>query len=138
MLRTTLLHPVILHALASAGHGSMILIADGNYPLATGAHPAAERVYLNLSPGVVGVTAVLEAILTAIPVEAAQVMRPAEGREPDIFADFRQLLPSLTLQGLERFAFYEQARGRDVALAVATGEQRLYANILLTIGVRTP
>jgi len=34
------------------------------------------------------------------------------------------MLPGLDLQGLDRYAFYEQARGRDVALAVATGDQR--------------
>jgi L-fucose mutarotase len=138
MLRTTLLHPGILHALASAGHGSTVLIADGNYPLATGVHEAAARVYLNLAPGVVPVTTVLETLITAIPVEAAQVMSPADGSEPPIFADFRRLLPSLILEGLDRFAFYERARRRDTALAIATGDQRLYANILLTIGVRPP
>jgi hypothetical protein len=30
------------------------------------------------------------------------------------------------------------ASGRDVALAVSTGDQRIYANLLLTIGVRLP
>ena len=136
MLRTTLLHPTMLHALASSGHGGMILIADGNYPLATSSHPNAERVYLNLSPGVIPVTTVLEALLTAIPVEAVHVMQPHDGSEPEIFTEFRRLLPTHTLVGLERFAFYERARSRDVSLAIATGEQRLYANILLTIGVR--
>ncbi|GAC1399778.1 MAG: RbsD/FucU family protein [Chloroflexota bacterium] len=136
MLRTTLLHPGILHALATSGHGGIVLIADGNYPLASGAPPAAERVYLNLSPGLVSVTSVLDALLTAIPVEAAHVMAPADGSEPAIFTDFRRLLPSLSLQGLERFAFYDYARGPHVALAIATGDMRLYANILLTIGVR--
>jgi len=74
MLRTTLLHPQILHALAAAGHGTMVLIADGNYPLTTGSRPDAERVYLNLAPGVVGVAQVLETMLTAIPVEAMHGM----------------------------------------------------------------
>ena len=31
--------------------------------------------------------------------------------------------------------FYAAGRGQDVALTIATGEQRLYANPLLTIGV---
>ena len=30
------------------------------------------------------------------------------------------------------------ARGPDLALAIATGEQRIYANVLLTIGVVMP
>jgi L-fucose mutarotase len=39
---------------------------------------------------------------------------------------------------LERFAFYDVARSPNVALVIATGEQRIYANILLTIGVVPP
>jgi L-fucose mutarotase len=42
------------------------------------------------------------------------------------------------LRTTPRLAFYTRARGSDVALASAIGDQRLYANILLTIGVRPP
>ena len=35
MLKTNLLHPEILSALGSNGHGSMLLIADGNFPFST-------------------------------------------------------------------------------------------------------
>lgn len=138
MLRSKLLHPTLLAALGKAGHGSKVLIADGNYPFTTGSNPAAEHVFLNLMPGMVKVTDVLEALLTAIPVEAAEVMATADGSEPGIWAEFRALMPDLSLKPLERFAFYEAARGRDVALVVATGEQRIYANVLLTIGVVMP
>ena len=73
------------------------------------------------------------------PVEAAHVMGPDDGSEPDIYPDFRRLLgPELPLQRMGRFEFYDQARGPDLALAIATGEQRIYANILLTIGVVPP
>jgi L-fucose mutarotase len=138
MLKSKLLHPTLLNALASSGHGGMVLIADGNYPFSTRSNPRAKRVYLNLMPGVVLVTQALEAVLSAIPVEAAQVMRPDDGSEPGIYADFRRMLPTITLEPLERFAFYERAREPEVALVVATGDQRLYANILLTIGVVPP
>ena len=40
MLKTRLLHPQILEALGEAGHGARVLIADGNYPLATQSNPA--------------------------------------------------------------------------------------------------
>jgi L-fucose mutarotase len=63
-------------------------------------------------------------------------MRPNDGSEPGIFTEFRKLLPALQLQPVERFAFYGMARGIDVGLVIATGEARVYANILLTIGVR--
>ena len=138
MLTYQLLHPEILAALGAAGHGATVLIADGNYPLATRSHPAARRVYLNLAPGLLTVTDVLRAVAGATPIEAAHVMLPDSGEEPPIFAEFRALLPGLELQPLGRFPFYEAARGPDLALAIATGERRIYANILLTIGVVPP
>jgi L-fucose mutarotase len=66
------------------------------------------------------------------------VMVPDDRSDQPIFADFRQLLPKeLELTKVTRFAFYERARSSDTALVIATGEQRIYANLLLTIGVRT-
>jgi L-fucose mutarotase len=138
MLKTRLLHPQILEALGEAGHGAQVLIADGNYPLLTRSNPAAHRVYLNLAPGQLTVTDVLAVLADAIPIEAAHVMGPDNGDEPGIYADFRGLLPETPLQRLGRFEFYDMARGPDLALAIATGEQRIYANILLTIGVVMP
>lgn len=138
MLTTRLLHPEILAALGEAGHGATVLIADGNYPLVTRSNPAARRVYLNLEPGKLTVTDVLDVIAGAIPVEAAHVMGPDDGSEPSIYADFRRLLPGTDLTRLGRFEFYDMARDKDCALAVSTGEQRIYANILLTIGVVKP
>lgn len=135
MLKTRLLHPGILAALGEAGHGAQVLIADGNYPLLTRSSGEARRVYLNLAPGLVTVTDVLKVLVDTIPIEAAHVMVPDTGEEPGIFAEFRELLPDLPLEALGRLAFYEAARGPDVALAISTGEQRIYANLLLTIGV---
>jgi L-fucose mutarotase len=138
MLTYPLLHPGILAALGEAGHGAQVLIADGNYPLITRSSPACRRVYLNLAPDMLRVTDVLKTLVGAIPIESAHVMVPDDGSEPAIFAEFRQLLPGMQLQVYERFAFYDIARGPDLALAIATGERRIYANILLTIGVVPP
>ena len=138
MLKTTLLHPEILFALGSAGHGSQVLISDGNYPHATKSNPGAEHVYLNLCPGVLTVTDVLRVLVDAVPIETAQVMATADGSEPQIWGEFRELLPQNPLEPLERFDFYDAASTPDVALVIATGEQRIYANLLLTIGVVPP
>ena len=139
MLRSNLLHPEILRALGGAGHGSKVLIADGNYPFGTGGPPEATRVYLNLAPGVLNAVEVLKVLVTAIPIEAAEVMVPAGGPEPAIFAEFRKVLgKDVPLQPLGRFEFYDAARHRSTTLVLATGEQRIYANILLTIGVVPP
>ena len=138
MLKTRLLHPEILQALGEAGHGAQVLIADGNYPLLTRSHGAARRVYLNIAPGHVTVTDVLAVLVDAIPIEAAHVMTPDSGEEPGIFVDFRRLLPDTPLQVHGRWDFYDMARGPDLALAISTGDQRIYANLLLTIGVVMP
>ena len=66
---------------------------------------------------------------------AAQVMQPADGSEPPIFAEFRERLPGLRLETLDRYAFYDACCEPDVRLAISTGEQRVFANILLTVGV---
>ena len=148
MLNFPLLHPDMLRVLGRAGHGSQVLIADGNYPFRTTLGPNAELVSLNLSPGIVSATDVLAALVSAVPIEAAAVMATAtEGPyamadDPPIWREFRDILAASgftePMQQIERFAFYEAGRGRDVALAVATGEQRIYANVLLTIGVIKP
>ncbi len=138
MLTTTLLHPEILRALGRAGHGSQVLIADGNYPFSTGSPATAEKVYLNLKPGMVKVTDVLEALVESIPIEMATVMVPEDRADQPIFREFRKLLPAqLNLTKIGRFDFYDRARSSDTALVIATGEQRIYANLLLTVGVRT-
>lgn len=138
MLKTRLIHPHILEALAAAGHGSKVLIADGNYPASTQLGENAELVYLNLAPGKLSVTEVLDILLTAIPIEDAAVMEPDEGPEPAIFQEFRSLLPNVELTKFSRFEFYEEASGPDTCLQIVTGEQRVYANILLTLGVVAP
>jgi len=145
MLKTPVLHPQILGALGRAGHSSKILIADGNYPFQTKKGPNAEMVFLNFAPGQMNVTDVLIGIANTVPIEMAEVMEPmrtgpyAMKNDPPIFEEFRKILKarnaSLDLTKVERFAFYEAAGTKDAALTIATGEQRIYANILLTIGV---
>lgn len=135
MLKTKLIHPGILAALGSMGHGSMVLIADGNYPFATHTNPIATHIYLNLRPGLVSVTDVLEAVVSVIPVESVHVMNPNDGGTPEIFAEFGSLLSGQELQRVERFTFYDLGRRSEVGLVIATGEARIYANIMLTVGV---
>ncbi len=135
MLKGSLIHPEILYSLASAGHGSRVLITDGNYPASTKEGTNANTVYLNLTPGIVKVTDVLKTLTTVIEVEEAYVMSPSSGEEPAIYKDFRELLPGVELQKLGRFEFYDLASSPDTCLQIVTADQRLYANILLTIGV---
>jgi L-fucose mutarotase len=144
VLKSHLLHPEILAALGRAGHGSKILIADGNYPASTTLGPNARLVHLNLAPGKITATEVLATLVTAIPVEQASVMDSlksgpnATKEDPEIWSEFRKLLTAAGISELtkiERMAFYEASKQPDVALVIQTGEQRIYGNLLLTIGV---
>ena len=139
MLKGKLLHPEILGILGKAGHGSKILIADGNYPFSTGSLPTTPKVYLNLSPGICTVTQILVALVDAIEIEAAEVIVTDDGSRPPIFTEFEKLLPdNLKLTERGRFNFYDLVKSSDTALVIASGEIRIYANLLLTVGVRLP
>lgn len=138
MLRHTLLHPQLLGTLAALGHGSKVLIADGNYPFLTGANPSAVRVFLNIRPGMLTVDQVVEPLLSAVPIESAAVMVPPDGTPIEAHDGYRELLgTAVPFEALGRFDFYDRSREPDVGLVVATADLRVYANLLLTIGVRT-
>ncbi len=137
MLRYDLLHPPLLEALATAGHGSKILIADGNYPFLTVKHPEARLIHLNISPGLLDVSQLLPVVQTAVNFEQATLMRPDDGSDVPAHLDYRQALGSdVAFDFVDRFAFYDLARSQDVGLIIATADQRLYANLMLTVGLR--
>ena len=148
MLKAQLIHPGILDVLGRAGHGAKVLIADGNYPASTTLGPNARLVNLNLAPGVVNCTQILEALVSAVPIEMASTMDYAKSgpyaleEDPPIWSKFRQILlragAPTEFEQIERFAFYEAAQAPEVCLTVASAGQRIYANLMLTIGVIKP
>jgi len=139
MLKTKLVHPVILNALGKAGHGSKVLLADGDYPVSTTKGPNAEVVHLNIYAGLVNCIQLLEVILSTILVENAAVMDVPQGDpEPDIWKLYREMLKKNLyddkLIKIDRFPFYNEISRPTTALIIQTGEVREYANLLLTIG----
>jgi L-fucose mutarotase len=136
MLKSALLHPQILEALGRSGHGSQVLIADGNYPFASRCGPQATKVYLNLAPGIVKATDVLRVLVDSIPIESAKLMQTPGNAKAPIHDEYVGLLPAgIEVKALERFAFYDAACSPATTLLIATGEIRRFANVLLTIGV---
>ena len=139
MLRSPLIHPPLLAALGAAGHGARVLIADANYSHSTNVYPGAALIHLNVRPGLVTVDQVLEPVVDLVPVESVTVMQPDDGSTPEAFGRYRELLGDrLPLQPLGRLEFYATCREADLAVCVATGDDRLYANVLLTVGYLTP
>ena len=131
-----LLSPDLLHVLASMGHGDEIVLADANFPAAT----HAKR--LIRLPGA-SAPAVLDAVLAVLPLDSfvthaaltMQVVGDASTVPPAV-AEFNTLLRQhghAEAGSLERFAFYERAA--QAFAVVATGEGRIYGNILLKKGV---
>ncbi len=146
MLKHQLLHPKITEVLARAGHHATILIADGNYPASTKKGPNAEVVSLALSPGLVNCTQVLEALLSAVVVDAVHTMGiPADDPyaqqgEPPLWAKYRETLVraglELELQPIQKWEFYEAVSTPDHVLTIQTAEQGLWGNVLLVMGCR--
>ena len=146
MLRHQLIHPKINEVLGRAGHHAKILIADGNYPSSSAIGPKAELVSMNLTPGVITCTQALEAILSAIPIEAANTMdyertgQYALAEDPPVWAQYRATMKAaglkFELQPIEKWAFYKAVATNDHVLTIQTADQQRFANLLLTVGVR--
>ena len=147
MLKHQLIHPKINEVLARAGHHAKILIADGHYPASTKRGPNAELVCLNLSPGIVTASQVLRAVLSAVPVDHVNTMGIptddpyARKGEPPVWNEFRQLVKAarlkLKLEPISKWDFYTAVESPDHVLTIQTGDQALWANVLLTMGCRT-
>ncbi len=133
-----IISPELMKVLMEMGHGDELVIADGNFPSESiGKHVIRCDGH--------GVPPLLDAVLKFFPLDtyaeqAVFLMEVVAGDtvKPVIWDDYRHLIKkydsNFTDFGfIERFAFYERARG---AFAVAaTSESALYANIILKKGV---
>ena len=146
MLKHLRIHPRINAVLGRAGHHATVLIADGNYPASAKKGPNAELVCLNLMPGVVTCAQALQAILSAVPVEAIRTMMYektgpyALHADPPVWEQYRATIRSagldLQLEPIEKWEFYRAVETVDHVLTIQTGDQQRYANVLLSLGVR--
>ena len=135
-----LLSADLLYVLQAMGHGDEIAIVDANYP-ANSAGPDVVRLDADA-------TRALDAVLSLLPLDTfvaeacwrMEVAGEADAEQP-IFAAFRAIVarregPQFKIGSLERFAFYERAR--HCFAIVATGERRLYGNVILKKGIVPP
>lgn len=133
-----IISPGLLVTLAEMGHGDELVIADANFPAQTMGRRVVRADGHGAAP-------VLGAILKLFPLDSfveapAAVMRRVD--KPDeaapVWTDFQLLLDGaegkhVTIERVERFAFYERAR--QAFAVVATGETALYGNIIIKKGV---
>ena len=134
-----LLSPELLKVLCEMGHGDEIVIADANFP----SNALGKRVIR--ADGISG-TAMLEAVLSVIPLDTysdpnmmlMQLVPSDEGKvNPVIWEEYKKIANRLDdnakVGNIERFAFYERAK--TAYAVIATGEEAIYANIILKKGV---
>ena len=98
------------------------------------------------SPPVHRIHTVLEAVLSAVPVEGVSTMMYetsgpyALTEDPPVWAEYRRTMAAagvkLALAPLEKWDFYAAVATDDHVLTIQTADQQRFANVLLTIGVR--
>ena len=133
--------PELLAAVYAMGHGDTIVLADGNFPSdGVSRRGAAEIIRADGHGG----AKMLEAVLTVVPLDTYAkenfvLMQVVAGDNvrPTIWEDYKKIAAakdSNVRAGFEeRFAFYERAK--KAYAIVATGEEAVYANIILKKGV---
>jgi L-fucose mutarotase len=134
-----LLGPELLSVLRAMGHGDEIAIVDANYPADADAR---RLVRMDGHEG----PRILDAILSVLPVDdfvEEAVFRPAvsddKSRIEPVMADYEAVLkryeerPIVALIGE---AFYN--RVKSAYAVVASGERRLYGNVIVRKGVIHP
>ncbi len=135
-----LLGPDFLATLRAMGHGDEIAIVDGNYP-------AVEHARRLVRADGHGVVAVLQAVLTVLPLDRAvpaALFRAGLNNDPaqkgDIHGQidslFTLMAPGMTVVPLSGEALYPRIRAAHAI--VATGEIAFFANVILRKGVIGP
>lgn len=147
MLKSKLIHPDILRIVGRCGHHAKILIADGNYPASSKIGPRAELICLQLMPGIPTVAQVLDGLLDAVPIDFVNTMGIdptdpyATAGDPPVWEVYRKVLANngskVHLEPIIKWEFYDAVTSDDHVLTIQTADQALWANLLLTVGVRT-
>ena len=130
--------PELMKIMLEMGHGDELLLCDGNYPK-VGCPERCVRM------DGYGIVEILDMILTFFPLDAyvehpVTLMAVVKGDpyKPEVWDAYRQIgqrheADGLREEAVEKPVFYE--KGRHCYVCVATGEQALYANVILKKGV---
>jgi L-fucose mutarotase len=124
----SIIPPDLLAILMAMGHGDQLVLADGNFPATSLARRLVRADGHRFFP------------LDTYVRQSAALMAVVPGDEArtDIWEEYTRILkhwePSFDgFEMLERFTFYDRAR--SAYAIVATSEQAIYANIIITKGL---
>lgn len=128
--------PDLIKALCAMGHGDEIVIGDANYPAETNGKQV-------IRMDGIGGEQLLDAILELIPLDTYSeynlfLMQTTNGDPtPEIWDKYEKVAlnkdPNAKIGYLERYEFYQ--RSRNAFAIIASGEEAIYANIIIKKGV---
>ncbi len=134
-----ILLPELLKILSEMGHGDEIVIADANFP----SENFGKRVVR--TDGING-TKMLDAVLSVFPLDTysdpnmvlMKLMDCDVGKiTPTIWNEYKETAQkhddNVRIGNIDRFEFYKRAK--EAYAVIATGEEAVYANIILKKGV---
>ncbi len=136
-----ILSPELLKVLCEMGHSDRLIIADGNFP----AESMGKNAIVVRADGH-GACEILDAILQVFPLDTyvekpvnlMQVMK-GDNVETPIWDEYEKIVAKYDERGgkaignIDRFDFYDESK--TAYAIIATGENAIYANIMLQKGV---
>lgn len=127
MLRTSeLLNPALVAALARAGHGDLVVVADPGLPIP----PGPEVVDLSLIPGVPSFQVTAHSVVQALHVERVVYATEASSTVAEsLIQEAAAGIPQSTVSHTELKALLPTA-----GVVIRTGECTPYANVVLVAG----
>jgi D-ribose pyranase len=132
MKKTPLLNIALSRAIASLGHGDILMIVDAGMPAPAGV----ELIDLALTHGVPDFLSVLNVVLTEMQVESHVLADEMLSKQPPALATVSSLQASGSL-GEQRLVSHEALKqlSRGARAIIRTGECQPYTNIALVAGV---
>ncbi|ALZ84792.1 ribose pyranase [Pseudomonas oryzihabitans] len=132
MKKTPLLNIALSQAVASLGHGDLVVIGDAGMPVP----PGTPLVDLAVTPGVPDFLSVLRALLSEMQVESHLLAEESLVAQPPALAELEHLTTEGAL-GTRRLVSHAEMKTlcRQARVQIRTGECQPYTNLILVAGV---
>lgn len=129
MKPNTILHPELAKALATLGHGDIVLVTDAGFPIPS----SANRIELGFFPGTVDVLEILRVLRQNMCVEAIAFDTEARDRNPKLYANLQEIFTGC---GCDFTVCNHPELVSEIApkakLIIRSGSFNAYANIAIT------
>ncbi len=121
-----------MQALSEIGHTHWLVLTDAGFPRPS----RAQFIDLSIGVNLPTVPQLLRLILEVCPMEAAIMSADAHRVSPAFVEEAQALLRPITIEAVAHDRFKELSQ--EAVLAVRTGDQHAYSNLLLRGGVSYP